>query len=256
MEILIAANSEPGVPTNTKDHLLLPQLYHVLGSTHAKFGLFSEALRHFRKAVDVIHSFGIADLDRMPKVLQYAKVNIGVMLQNISGVHSKVASGTVAAAAGGGGGGGGGEATEAATTAAPPVAIQISGGGGGGGADPAFSAMEGAASAHHVAAAGVATAVAAVDVNALPKTALVLMQKYAGNVAKDPTNPKFRQIRLGNEKFAAMVWAYEAAQLLLIAAGWSLRIKDGFLVLPLEVLDCGALIKRIDKALEELELYD
>ena len=98
-------------------------------------------------------------------------------------------------------------------------------------------------------------AAAAVDLSTVPKAALAMMKKYSGNVAKDATNVKFRQIRLENPKFAATVWEHEAAQHLLIAAGWSLRIKEGYLVLPL-ALNCDTLLSLIDNAIEELELYE
>jgi len=66
---------------------------------------------------------------------------------------------------------------------------------------------------------------------ALGPAQLGLLSKYAGNVSKDPTNQKFRRIRLGNAKFAA-VWEREEAKQLLAASGWRSDIEDGYLVLP------------------------
>ena len=309
IEILLAANSEPGAPTNSAEHVMLPQLYHLLGTSCAEETMYVEALTFFEKSVAVVKSFGIAAAERMPSLLQYAEINIEIMHAKIAGalnaragggsgiggtvagagagtsagagVGAGAGAGAGAASASGGGegaaspaahraatqaaaaltalrtsgggprvdaGGVGAETTTPTAVTAPQLAVQISGGAG---ATP----MQGGGDAGGHANAAAAEAAAAVDLNSLPKDALAMMQKYAGNVAKDPNNAKFRQIRLQNEKFAAIVWRHDAAQLLLTAAGWSLRIKEGYLVLPLE-LDCSAILKIIANAIEELELYD
>ena len=37
--------------------------------------------------------------------------------------------------------------------------------------------------------------------SSIPFAQLSLLNKYANNIAKDPTNPKYRKIRLANAKF-------------------------------------------------------
>mmetsp|Transcript_16745 Transcript_16745/g.43458 ORF Transcript_16745/g.43458 Transcript_16745/m.43458 type:complete len:189 (-) Transcript_16745:382-948(-) len=62
-----------------------------------------------------------------------------------------------------------------------------------------------------------------------------LLRRYLKNIKKDPSEPKYRRIRVANDRFAA-VWAEGAARDLLGAAGWVADPADGgFLILPVAV---------------------
>eukprot|EP00039_Didymoeca_costata_P018771 m.334909 g.334909 ORF g.334909 m.334909 type:complete len:175 (+) comp17461_c0_seq1:117-641(+) len=67
----------------------------------------------------------------------------------------------------------------------------------------------------------------------IPGNAWQVLKKYAENIQKDPTNPKYRKIRLANARFAA-IWNLEDARALLLSTGWQTDIEDGFIVLPSE----------------------
>lgn len=73
------------------------------------------------------------------------------------------------------------------------------------------------------------------DGEQLSVSAAELLRRYLRNIKKHPGDPKYRTIRLGNDKFAA-VWAESAARELLTAAGWVADPADpGFITLPLDL---------------------
>lgn len=61
---------------------------------------------------------------------------------------------------------------------------------------------------------------------------MLFLQKIAAKIGENPTNPKFRRVKLANAKFASTVWAYVPAQALLAEEGWRLDLEEGYLVLP------------------------
>lgn len=71
----------------------------------------------------------------------------------------------------------------------------------------------------------------------LPDDAAVLLRRYLTNILKNPSDSKYRRIRVANERFASAVWSSPAARELLSAAGWETVTADGeeWLVLPLDV---------------------
>lgn len=52
---------------------------------------------------------------------------------------------------------------------------------------------------------------------------LTLFRKIAGNVKADPTNEKYRKLKLTNAKFRAKVWDHPQMQTLMQAAGWEVQ---------------------------------
>jgi hypothetical protein len=97
--------------------------------------------------------------------------------------------------------------------------------------------------------------IVAVNIGSVELDGLKLLQRYAANVNKDVTNPKYRKIKLTNTKFADTLWRHEAARTLLARHGWSQDIKEGFIVLPLEV-GVGPLVAVLQEEIEEREMYD
>eukprot|EP00037_Helgoeca_nana_P010200 m.89634 g.89634 ORF g.89634 m.89634 type:complete len:163 (+) comp20077_c0_seq1:110-598(+) len=65
----------------------------------------------------------------------------------------------------------------------------------------------------------------------LSRTAFTLMQRYLATINDDPTNPRFRRIRLGNTQFK-MIWREGAVKELLWAAGWRDDVEEGCVVRP------------------------
>jgi len=65
------------------------------------------------------------------------------------------------------------------------------------------------------------------------RPALELMHKMMENIAKNPAEPKYRQLRLSNKKVAEGLVHVPGARQFLRAHGWQL-VDDEFLQLPLE----------------------
>lgn len=59
-----------------------------------------------------------------------------------------------------------------------------------------------------------------------------LFRKIAGNVKADPTNERFRRLKLTNAKFVERVWNNEQHQMLMLAAGWIVEEGGAAVVLP------------------------
>jgi len=59
-----------------------------------------------------------------------------------------------------------------------------------------------------------------------------LFRKIAGNVKADPTNERFRRLKLSNAKFLERVWNNEQLQMLMLAAGWVVEESGEAVVLP------------------------
>lgn len=60
--------------------------------------------------------------------------------------------------------------------------------------------------------------------------ALKILHTYAKNIVNNPTNEKYRKIRIENPKFNSAVWRFDAARMVMLLAGFE---EEGeFLVLP------------------------
>ena len=60
--------------------------------------------------------------------------------------------------------------------------------------------------------------------------ALKILHTYAKNIVNNPTNEKYRKIRIENPKFNSAVWRFDAARMVMFLAGFE---EEGeFLVLP------------------------
>lgn len=80
----------------------------------------------------------------------------------------------------------------------------------------------------------------------LVKKTLSLMQVYVSNIVKDPSNQKYRKIRISNPKFNTTIWQLEQARTFLLFAGF--EQEGDFLFLPSSVKLDGAKLL-IDEAL-------
>nr|XP_058945046.1 uncharacterized protein LOC131773093 [Pocillopora verrucosa] len=80
----------------------------------------------------------------------------------------------------------------------------------------------------------------------LVKKTLSLMQVYVRNIVKDPSNQKYRKIRISNPKFNATIWQVEQARTFLLFAGF--EQEGDFLFLPSSIKLDGAKLL-IDEAL-------
>eukprot|EP00036_Acanthoecidae_sp_10tr_P019592 CAMPEP_0206304306 /NCGR_PEP_ID=MMETSP0106_2-20121207/9682_1 /ASSEMBLY_ACC=CAM_ASM_000206 /TAXON_ID=81532 /ORGANISM="Acanthoeca-like sp., Strain 10tr" /LENGTH=105 /DNA_ID=CAMNT_0053735123 /DNA_START=221 /DNA_END=535 /DNA_ORIENTATION=- len=84
----------------------------------------------------------------------------------------------------------------------------------------------------------------------LPAAALHLLRKYAANLARDPTNPKFRRVRVLNPKFHKDVWSDLPSRTLLVEAGFELdeASADGPCVSLPAAADADLFINAVDVA--------
>ena len=78
-------------------------------------------------------------------------------------------------------------------------------------------------------------------------TCVETVSKMMGNVLANPSEPKFRKIRMGNPNFAAKVYSCKGAPALFRLAGFKDTLEEGFLVLP-----DGADLAPLQKALDSL----
>ena len=76
-------------------------------------------------------------------------------------------------------------------------------------------------------------------------TCVETVSKMMGNVLANPSEPKFRKIRMGNPNFAAKVYSCKGAPALFRLAGFKDTLEEGFLVLP-DGADLAPLQKALD----------